>query len=265
MNCLNCESHNILTRRTRTNLGYEQYHCRCCGQYFNERSGTAFNFIHYPTDIVMLVVLHYVRYKLSLVDVTELMMLRGFSLSHETVRLWTQQFGADISTKIRKSRWQNVGSQWHMDVTYVFLENRWCYLYRAIDSSRALVDVYLSDTRDAKAAIHFFKQCAKTTGIKPTHITTDKEPALACAIKHVFGQSTKHRDSKYLNNVMEQSHRGIKSRLRARKSSKNTWSAMIFCHVAEEFRELFRTNRAPLSQHRKLFAYKFTEYLELAA
>ena len=43
-------------------------------------------------------------------------------------------------------------------------------------------------------------------------ITTDKEPAFPNAINKAFGDDVKHCDSKYMNNVMEQSHRGIKSR-----------------------------------------------------
>ncbi len=265
MKCPSCRSMNILVRKAKTKLGYRQFSCHSCGQYFNDRCGTPFNFIHYPTDIVMLVIYHDTRYKLSLVDVTELMMIRGFSLSHETVRLWVQRFGKEISVKIRKNRWQNVGRKWHIDVTYVFLENRWCYLYRAIDKTGALIDVYLSDTRDTQAAKRFFKQCVKTTGITPAQITTDKEPALATAIKEVFGKETKHRDVKYMNNVMEQSHRGIKSRWRARKGSSNTWNAMIFCHVFEEFQNLFRRKNKPLSQHRRIMASKFNNYLQLTA
>ena len=39
---------------------------------FNERTGTAFNELHCPTDIVMLIVLWRLRYKLSLRDLVEM-------------------------------------------------------------------------------------------------------------------------------------------------------------------------------------------------
>ena len=54
-------------------------------------------------------------------------------------------------------------------------------------------------------------QAQNTTEITPEQITTDKDPALYPAIKNVFGNTTKHRDSKYMNNVIEQDHIGIKS------------------------------------------------------
>lgn len=94
---------------------------------------------------------------------------------------------------------------------------------RAIDSEGNLVDVYLSNTRNQPAAENFFKQAAKTSGMYPDKITTDKEPAFYPAIESVFGDYTDHRDNKYLNNIIEQSHRGIKSRYRVLKSNK-LWS-----------------------------------------
>ncbi len=167
MNCVICQSSNILERKAKTSLGYQQYHCRSCGKYFNERTGTVYNFIQYPTDVMMLAIFFYSRYKLSLVNVSEMMMLRGLSICHETIRTWVQTCGVDVGLKIRKKRWKNVGKKWHMDITYLFLENRWCYLYRAIDKTGNLIDVYLSDERNTNAATKFFKRCHETTGLIP--------------------------------------------------------------------------------------------------
>ncbi len=71
----------------------------------------------------------------------------------------------------------------------------------------------------------FFKQAQKTTDITPEQITTDKESALYPAIQNVFGDQTKHRDSKYKNNIVEQNYRGIKSRYKVMKGFNN-----IFCN-----------------------------------
>ena len=48
-----------------------------CQREFNERTGTRFNHLQYPTDIVCLVVLWRVRYKLSLRDLPEMFLERG--------------------------------------------------------------------------------------------------------------------------------------------------------------------------------------------
>ena len=48
----------------------------------NERSGTLFNILDYPTDMVLLVVLWRLRYKLSRRDVAEMLLKRGFAFTH---------------------------------------------------------------------------------------------------------------------------------------------------------------------------------------
>jgi transposase-like protein len=59
---------------------------RACKRTFNERTGTPFNSLEYPTDIVLLVVLWRLRYKLSLRDLAEMFLERGFEFTHEAVR-----------------------------------------------------------------------------------------------------------------------------------------------------------------------------------
>ncbi len=59
---------------------------------FNERTGTAFNPVQCPTDVVMLVVLWRLRYKLSLRDLAEMFLVRGYEFTHETVRDWEARF-----------------------------------------------------------------------------------------------------------------------------------------------------------------------------
>jgi hypothetical protein len=67
-------------------LGYRTFRCIACKRRFNERTGTPFNDLGAPTDIVFLVVLWRLRYKLSLRDLAEMFLERGFIFSHETVR-----------------------------------------------------------------------------------------------------------------------------------------------------------------------------------
>jgi putative transposase len=62
------------------------FRCSACHRTFNERTGTPFNFLEYPTDIVLLVVLWRLRYKLSLRDLAEMFLERGFAFTHEAVR-----------------------------------------------------------------------------------------------------------------------------------------------------------------------------------
>jgi len=66
-------------------LGYRTFRCSACGRKFNERTDTPFNHLQYPTDIVLLVVLGRLRYKLSLRDLAEMFLTRGFEFIKETL------------------------------------------------------------------------------------------------------------------------------------------------------------------------------------
>lgn len=263
MDCPRCNSSNIRLCKSQTYLGYKQYRCRDCNSQYNERTGTSFNFIEYPTDVVMLTVYHYYRFKLSLDDVVELMHMRGFHMSHQTVHNWVQSFGVELGLQLRKRRYKQAGDKWHVDATYLRIEGRWCYLYRAIDKDGDLIDVYLSDVRDQAAAEAFFVQAAKTSGIYPEKITTDKEAALYPAIEDTFGDYTEHRDSKFMNNRLEQDHRGIKSRTKVMKGFKNIFNAHVFCTVYEEIRQLFRMNGKTRGERRGIFGSKLQEFNSL--
>ena len=91
---------------------------------------------------------------------------------------WVQTFGVELGLKLRSRRKGKAGEKWHVDATYLKIEGRWCYFYRAIDKDGNLVDVYLSDVRDQAAAEVFFEQAQNTTGITPEQITTDKESSI---------------------------------------------------------------------------------------
>ena len=264
MDCSYCKSKNTRLCKSKTELGYCQYRCRDCNTQYNERTGTPFNYIQYRTEVVMLAVHYYFRFRNSLDDVVELMAMRNIYLSHQTVHNWTQNFGVKLGLKLRERRYGKAGKKWNSDATYIKVEGRWRYFYRAIDKEGNLVDVYLSDVRDQAAAEKFFKQAQKTTGIIPDQITTDKESALYPAIKKTFPSGTKHRDSKYMNNCIESDHRVTKSRLSIMKGFKNIFSALKFCTIFEEVRDFFRMKNKTRAQRRSLLPSKIHELGELA-
>ena len=85
MDCPHCQSNNVRLCQQKTALGYLQCRCRDCHKQFNERTGTAFNYIQYPNEVVMMAVHDYYRFRNSLDDVVTLMAMRDFYLSHQTV------------------------------------------------------------------------------------------------------------------------------------------------------------------------------------
>ena len=76
MTCSHCQSNEITKLQRKTKLAYACYRCKACHRLFNERTGTPFNHLQFPTDVVMLVLLWRLRYPLSLRNLVE--MFLGF-------------------------------------------------------------------------------------------------------------------------------------------------------------------------------------------
>jgi putative transposase len=212
MNCPYCQSATTKEQTKKTSLGYRTFHCSACQRTFNERSGTPFNFLEYPTDIVLLVVLWRLRYKLSLHDLPEMFLERGWVFTHEAVRDWEARFAPLLADHLRARRRGQAGTSWYVDETYVKVHGKWCYLYRAIDRDGNLVDSRLSEKRDMEAAKCFFQQAVETVGHAPERVTTDGHDSYPRAIRETLGGEVIHRCNPYLNNRLEQDHRGIKQR-----------------------------------------------------
>ena len=58
----------------------------------------------FPTDIVLLVALWRLRYKLSLRDLAEMFLERGFEFTHEAAREWEARFAPLLTDKLRAKR-----------------------------------------------------------------------------------------------------------------------------------------------------------------
>ncbi|MDP9371249.1 MAG: IS6 family transposase [Chloroflexota bacterium] len=210
MPCPHCAASTTTEQPRRTALGYRTFRCRACRRAFNERTGTPFNHLQYPTDVVLLVVLWRLRYKLSLRDLAEMFLPRGVVFTHEAVREWEARFAPLLTARLRAKRRGRAGRSWYVDETYIKVHGVWCYLYRAIDRDGNLVDARLSETRDMDAAQGFFRQAVAAVGHLPERVTTDGHDAYPRAIRETLGDAVTHRTCRYLNNRVEQDHRALK-------------------------------------------------------
>ncbi|WP_284943622.1 IS6 family transposase [Acidisoma cladoniae] len=262
MDCVGCGSSAVNERREVTARGYRRYRCRDCGRQFNERSGGVLNRACLPSDIIAFVVFCRLRYRLTLRDLSEIMALRGIEISHETVRDWEVKLLPIMGNALRKRRHgtrRAAGVSWYVDETYLKVRGRWCYLYRAIDRDGNLIDAMLSEHRDMQAAKAFFRSARATMGIRPDRVTTDGHGSYPRAIRIVLGKTVQHRTSVYLNNRLEQDHRGIKGRIRCMRGFKSHEAADRFCREHGELRNLLRPRRrhnqiVPASLRRSRFA-----------
>ena len=159
-------------------------------------------------------VLWRLRYKLSLRDLPEMFVLRGMVFSYEAVREWEAKLTPVLAKELRRVRRGKVGRSWYVDETYLKVAGCWCYVYRAIDRSGALVDVLLSEHQDMEAARAFFGSARAVTEVTPDRVTTDGHGSYPRAIRTELGKHVWHRANRYLNNGLEQDHRGLKGRCR---------------------------------------------------
>ena len=245
MDCIRCGSKAVTERSDRTAHGYRRFRCRDCGKQFNERAGTALNRAQYPSDVIGLVVLWRLRYKLSLRDLSEMFLIRGIVFSYEAVRDWEAKLTPSLTEGLRRHRRGKVGRGWYVDETYIKVHGQWRYLYRAIDRNGALVDVMFSEHRDMAAAKAFFRSAKAVTGVTPERVTTDGHDSYPRAIRSELGQEVLHRDNAYLNNRLEQDHRGIKGRYQPMRGFKCPHSAGRFCRGYDELRNFLRSRSQP--------------------
>ena len=172
-------------------------------------------------------------------------LVRGLVFSHEAVREWEAKLTPALAEDLRRRRRGKAGRSWYVDETYLKVQGRWCYLYRAIDRSGALVDVLFSEHRDMAAAKAFFRSAKAVTGMTPDRVTTDGHDSYPRAIRTELGRGVRHRTSRYLNNRLEQDHRGIKGRYRPMRGFKCPRSAARFCRGHDELRNFLRLSLPP--------------------
>src|SRR5215203_2395597 len=117
------------------------------------------------------------------------------------------------------------------------------------------------------AAKRFFKQAKEVkevTGCTPEKVTTTTDGHDACprAIRRTLGRKVEHRTNRYLNNRLEQDHRGIKQRYYPMRGFGSFESAARFCRAYDEQREYFRyrtkpKQRVPLAEQHCVFRRRF--------
>lgn len=87
------------------------------------------------------------------------------------------------------------------------------YLYRAVDQYGQVIDVLVSDRRDAAAARAFFAR-ALESGRSPVEVTTDRAPVCPRVIDE-FAPAAQHVLEQYANNTVEADHGRLKARAAA--------------------------------------------------
>ena len=167
--------------------------------------------MHYPLEVMLVCARWYAAYPLSFRNIEEMMAERGVFVDHSTLHRWSIKM-LPVLTAMFRRRKHPVGRSWRMDETYVKVGGQWKYLYRAVDKDGDTIDFLLRAKRDHAAARAFFERAMDLHGV-PEKITIDKSGANTAAIASIqadSGLAIEMRQSKYLNNIVEQDHRAVK-------------------------------------------------------
>jgi len=89
----------------------------------------------------------------------------------------------------------------------------------------------------------FSKQAVAVIGSVPDQVTTDGHRSYPRAIRETMGSEVAHRTNKYLNNRLEQDHRGIKQRYYPMRGFGTVEAAARFCCAFDELRNYLRPRR----------------------
>jgi transposase-like protein len=185
----------------------------------------------FEREIILWGVRWYVAYPISYRQLEEMMGERGVAVDHATLNRWVIKYAPEFEKQFRR-RQRSVGKSWRMDETYVKIKGKWAYLYRAVDKEGQTIDFLLTPQGNRDAAAAFLRKAIRTQGL-PEKITIDKSGANTAAIKR-YNKTQQTtiviRQSKYLNNVVEQDHRAVKRLTRPMLGFKSFWAAR--CTIA---------------------------------
>ncbi|KJG09558.1 transposase [Photobacterium kishitanii] len=136
-----------------------------------------------------------------------------------------------------------------MDETYIKVKGKWTYYYRAVDKFGNVVDYYLSPNRDKAAAKAFSNKAIALNGL-PSKVVIDGSKSNDAALDSMNVQLwltgffmlslIEILDIKYLNNIVEQSHRWVKQKTRQVLGWKSMEGALASLHGREMWTMLKR-------------------------
>lgn len=151
-----------------------------------------------------------------------------------------------------------------MDETSITVRGTWKYLYRSVDKNGMTVDFMLSSKRDVKAAASFLCKAIANNGT-PDKINIDCSGAHTAGIKlynDVSGTQIEIRTCKYLNNIVEGDHFGIKKVLTSPKGFQRMHSARNTIYGAEVIRMI---RKGQLRPEGSVYSNQFEVFVSLAA
>src|ERR1051326_1235792 len=132
------------------------------------------------------------------------------------------------------------------------------YLWRAVDQDGVVLDILVQPRRDGKAAKRFFRRLLKDVQYVRRSVVTDELRSYGVARRHLLPR-VEHRQSRYLNNRAENSHRPTWRRERQMQRFKSPEQAQDFLSAHTFIHGHFhpRRHRIPARAYRAIRSEAF--------
>jgi putative transposase len=151
-----------------------------------------------------------------------------------------------------------------IDEVFLTINGERHYLWRAVDQDDNVLDILVQSRRNKKAAKKFFRKLLKGCQYVPRVIITDKLKSYSAAQREIL-PGVEHRQSRYLNNRCEHSHRPTRQRERRMQGFKSAGHAQRFLSaygpIAQHFRP--RRHRLSASEYRREMSNRFESWAEI--
>jgi IS6 family transposase len=175
---------------------------------------------HFADEVIVLCGCWHLCYCLSYRDLEGMIAERNLSVDHITIWRRVQYSAPELASRIQREL-KPTGRSWHVDEAYVRVAGKLAYLYRAEDSAGAAIDFYVPQEWDAAAAKQFFRKAlAAANHPRPRVINVDGNPSypkVVTELKQERQLGRRCRKCPYLNNLVEQDHRGVKRRINGKQ------------------------------------------------
>jgi transposase-like protein len=200
----------------------------------SETEGAMFKGRDFDRSVILLCVRWYLAYSLGLRNLEEMMAERGISVDHATIHKWIVRYSPDLLEQFNRQKLPVTG-RWHVSETYIKMRGEGRYLYPAIDSHGGTVEFWFSERRNLDAAKQFLRKALRHG--RPERIVidcsqTNRGTILSCDTTDRLQDRSRRemkpiciRQSRCLNNPIEQDHRAIMRRVRPMLGFKSMASA----------------------------------------
>src|SRR4051794_37191367 len=137
---------------------------------------------HFEAEIIVLCVRWYSGIRSASGNWKRSWRRRNLSVNHVTIWRWFQRYAPELNRRSRPEI-RNTNRSWRVDETYCRVAGKWTYLYRAVDSTGATIDFFLSATGDAVPAKRFLQKALCSPGYpRPRVINVDRNPSYPKAV-----------------------------------------------------------------------------------